>query len=210
MSIRAVIFDLGGVLLRTEDQSHRAKLVERLGITREQMYYHVFDSPSAQQATVGKMSAASHWEAVRQALGLSPEEFPSVMEDFWAGDRLDTDLISVIRSLRPRYKTALLSNAWDNLRQALEQDWGIADAFDELFISAEVGLAKPDSRIYQLALERLNVAPPEAVFVDDFMENVIAAQRLGIHAIHFRNPHQAIGELRALLDGQPRANPERG
>lgn len=203
MSIRAVIFDLGGVILRTEDQTPRAKLVERLGISREQMYYHVFDSPSAQQATVGKMSAVSHWEAVRQALGLSPEEFPSVMEDFWAGDRLDTDLVSEIRLLRPRYKTALLSNAWDNLRQALERDWGIADAFDEMFISAELGLAKPDSRIYRLALERLNVAPPEAVFVDDFLDNVIAARQLGIHTVHFRNPAQALGELRALLDGQP-------
>lgn len=203
MSIRAVIFDLGGVILRTEDQTPRARLVERLGISREQMYYHVFDSPSAQQATVGKMSAVSHWEAVRQALGLSPEEFPSVMEDFWAGDRLDTDLVSEIRLLRPRYKTALLSNAWDNLRQALERDWGIADAFDEMFISAELGLAKPDSRIYRLALERLNVAPPEAVFVDDFLDNVIAARQLGIHTVHFRNPAQALGELRALLDGQP-------
>lgn len=203
MSIRAVIFDLGGVILRTEDQTPRARLVERLGISREQMYYHVFDSPSAQQATVGKMSAVSHWEAVRQALGLSPEEFPSVMEDFWAGDRLDTDLVSEIRLLRPRYKTALLSNAWDNLRQALERDWGIADAFDEMFISAELGLAKPDSRIYRLALERLNVAPPEAVFVDDFLDNVIAARQLGIHTVHFRKPAQALGELRALLDGQP-------
>lgn len=203
MSIRAVIFDLGGVILRTEDQTHRAKLVERLGITREQMYYHVFDSPSAQQATLGKMSAASHWEAVRQALGLSPEEFPSVMDAFWAGDRLDTELISLIRSLRPRYKTALLSNAWDNLRQALERDWGIADAFDELIISAEVGLAKPDARIYHLALERLNVAPPEAVFVDDFMDNVAAAQKLGLHTVHFRNPAQALSELQTLLNGQP-------
>ncbi len=203
MPIRAVIFDLGGVILRTEDQTPRALLVERLGITREQMYYHVFDSPSAQQATVGKISADSHWEAVRQALGLSSEEFPAVMQAFWAGDRLDSNLLTAIRSLRPRYKTALLSNAWDNLRQALEQDWQIADAFDEMFISAELGLAKPDARIYHLALERLGVAPSEAVFVDDFLDNVAAAQQLGIHAIHFRNPAQALGELRALLDGQP-------
>lgn len=202
MSIRAVIFDLGGVILRTEDQTHRAKLVERLGVTREQMYYHVFDSPSAQQATLGKISAASHWEAVRQALGLSPEEFPWVMDAFWAGDRLDTELVSLIRSLRPRYRTALLSNAWDNLRQAMERDWGIADAFDELIISAEVGLAKPDARIYHLALERLNVAPPEAVFVDDFVDNVAAAQKLGLHTVHFRHPAQALSELQTLLNGQ--------
>jgi glucose-1-phosphatase len=204
MAIRAVIFDLGGVLLRTEDPIPRRQLGERLGISREQMYYHVFDSPSAQQATVGKISATNHWETVRQALRLSHEEFPSVVDAFWAGDRLDTSLVDSIRALRPLYKTALLSNAWDNLRPALEQEWKIADAFDEVFISAEVGVAKPDPRIFELALSRLQVSPPEAVFVDDFLDNVTAARQLGIQAIHFRNSTQALGELRVLLDdGQP-------
>jgi FMN phosphatase YigB (HAD superfamily) len=60
--------------------------------------------------------------------------------------------------LRPPI-TTLLSNAWDNLRGVLEQDWRILDAFDQVIISAEVGLAKPDAPIYQLAVERLGVEP---------------------------------------------------
>jgi epoxide hydrolase-like predicted phosphatase len=202
MAIRAVIFDLGGVLLRSEDPTPRRLLAERLGLPLEQIYYHVFDSLSAQQATVGKISVSSHWETVRQSLGLSTEEFPSAVEAFWAGDRLDMALVDAIRALRPRYKTALLSNAWDNLRPALENEWNIADAFDELFISAELGVAKPDACIYELALRCLQVSPPEAVFVDDFLDNVTAARQLGIHAIHFRNTTQALGELHSLLDGQ--------
>ena len=59
---------------------------------------------------------------------------------------------------------------------------------------------KPDERIYQLALARLSVKPAEAVFVDDFIENILAAKKLGIHAIHFQNRDQALQDLKSLLD----------
>jgi epoxide hydrolase-like predicted phosphatase len=203
MPIKAVIFDLGGVLVRTEDQQQRRQLADRLGISRHQMYHLVFDSQSAQLASQGKMTVAEHWEAVRQALGLPEEEFQRVPQEFWAGDRLDMELVVYIRSLRSRYRTALLSNAWDDLRGYLTDHWRIADAFDELVISAEVGVTKPEPRIYRLALERLGVAPGEAVFVDDFKENVDAARALGIHTIHFRDRQQALAELEGMLDSQP-------
>jgi len=204
MSIRAVIFDLGGVLLRTEDPTPRRELAARLGLTREQIYYHVFDSPSARQATLGQITTGEHWESVRRAMGLTQEEFASVRQAFWGGDRLDAELVDYIRSLRPRYKTALLSNAWDDLREVLTERLKVADAFDELVISAEVGIAKPDPRIYYMALERLGVPAGEAVFVDDFMENIEAARALGLHTVHFRSPEQARDELGILLgDARP-------
>jgi putative hydrolase of the HAD superfamily len=109
-------------------------------------------------------------------------------------------LVDYLRSLRPRYKTALLSNAWSDLRGMLTERWEIADTFDELVISAEVGIVKPDPRIYHLALERLQVAPQEAVFVDDFIENIEGGKAVGLHTIHFRTPHQAIEDLSSLLN----------
>ncbi len=81
------------------------------------------------------------------------------------------------------------------------REWQIADAFDDLVISAEVRLMKPDPQIYQLALERLGAEPEQAVFIDDSITNVLGAHGVGIHAIHFHNPGQAIGELNALLNG---------
>ena len=199
MSIRAVIFDLGGVLVRTEDPAPRRELATRLGLTREQIYYHVFDSPSARQATLGQISTDEHWEAIRLGMGLALEDFPTVRQAFWGGDRLDYDLVDYIRSLRPRYKTGLLSNAWGDLREMLTERWKIADAFDVLVISAEVGIAKPDALIFSLALERLGVSAEEAVFVDDFVENIEAARAYGLHTVHFRMPDQARVELGRLL-----------
>jgi putative hydrolase of the HAD superfamily len=94
----------------------------------------------------------------------------------------------------------LLSNAWDNLRTNIESVLKIADAFDEMIISAEVGVAKPDPRIFHYAIERLGVPMGEAVFVDDFTENVEAARSEGLFAIHFQEPDQARRELVRLLD----------
>jgi epoxide hydrolase-like predicted phosphatase len=200
MPIRAVIFDLGGVLVRTEDQTPRRELAERLGITRQEMYYLVFDSPSARQASLGEITAEEHMEAMRLTLGVPARDFSTVPGAFWSGDRLDMGLVDYLRSLRPGYKTALLSNAWSDLRGVLTERWKIADAFDELVISAEVGITKPDPGIYHLALQRLQVAPQEAVFVDDFMENIDGGKAVGLHTIHFRTPQQAIADLADLLN----------
>lgn len=167
----------------------------------------VFNNESARLVTLGKMTTREHWEAIRSELGMERDDFSHVPKSFWAGDSIDFKLIEFLRSLRPRYKTALLSNAWDDLRGAITNVWKFSDAFDEMIISAEVGLAKPDRRIYELAVERLRVAPGEAVFVDDFLENVEGARSAGLHAIHFQGTSQALTVLRKLLNG---ANDESG
>ena len=202
MTIRAVIFDFGGVLLRTEDQFPRQQLATRLGLPKEKLYYQIFESESAHQAMVGKLSAEAHWEAVRLALGIGEDVFSEARTEFWAGDRLDQDLIEYVRRLRPRYKTALLSNAWDDLRGYIQSTWDIGDVFDEMVISAEVGVAKPDARIYRVALDRLGVLPGEAVFVDDFIENIESARALGLKTVHFQGSQRMYADLDMILDGR--------
>jgi epoxide hydrolase-like predicted phosphatase len=201
MPIKAVIFDFGGVLVRTEDRGPRTQLAARLGKTYAELGMLVFDSGSSQQAQLGEITSAQHWEQVRKVLNISPAELLEVRGKFWEGDSLDGNLVDYLRGLRPRYKTALLSNAWDDLRQYIEEDWHIEDAFDQIIISAEVGLVKPDERIYQLAISKVGVDPDEAVFVDDFPENVIGAREVGLQAIHFKDPDQALADLQQLLDG---------
>jgi epoxide hydrolase-like predicted phosphatase len=202
MSIRAVIFDLGGVLVRTENRAPREHLALSLGMTYGELSQVIFNNESARLATVGQITTQVHWNNIQEALHLTPEEFPRVAAKFWGGDCLDENLVEYLRSLRVEYSTALLSNAWDNLREMIESRWKIADAFDEIIISAEVGIAKPDPRIYQIALERLGVTPIESVFVDDFIENVEAARSEGLYGIHFKGPDQACSELEELLDGK--------
>jgi glucose-1-phosphatase len=198
--IKAVIFDLGGVLVRTEDRRSRTDLAHRLGITYDQLSSLVFESESARLATLGKRSTEEHWESVRETLEVSADAFPTVRADFWGGDVLDTELVAYISSLKPRIKTGLLSNAWDNLRKVINNTWKISQAFDDIVISAEVGISKPDPRIYHLAVERLGVLPQEAAFVDDFPNNVRSAQEVGLHGILFKSSDQTLQDLEELLN----------
>jgi epoxide hydrolase-like predicted phosphatase len=202
MSIKAVIFDLGGVINRTEDPAPRAQLAARLGITPEELYRIMFDSETAEQATVGTIHIEDHMQAVARMLHLKDGELNGTWDFFWSGDRVDMVLVDYLRGLRGRYTTALLSNAWDDLRRVITGRWKIDDAFDEMIISSEVGLAKPDPKIYHLALSRLGLAAEEAVFVDDFERNIRAAREVGLQTVHFRSQPQALKELEELLNGR--------
>ena len=199
MSIRAIIWDMGGVIVRTEDPAPRTALAQQFGLTRQAIEDLVFAGAWSDRATVGEIEIDELWQTICEQLKAAPEQVQDIQRGFWGGDRVDTELVAYIRTLRPSYRTALLSNAWSDLRETLTERWRIADAFDELFISAELGLMKPDPRIFQLVVERLGVAPAEAILIDDFPVNVRAAAECGLHTIRFREPAQARAELEALL-----------
>ncbi len=200
MAIKAVIFDMGGVLLRTVDGNPRKQLAGQLGITREELEQIVFASPSAHQAEIGAIDETVHWDWVRQYFQLKSEELPGFQEAFWGGDRMDSALLDFIRELRPAYRTGLLSNAWNGARKSVAARFGGLDVFDVAVFSAEVGMRKPDPRFFQWMFDRLQVSPAEAIFVDDFIENIQAAQQLGIHTVHFRSAQQAKQDVLGLLD----------
>jgi len=201
MTIRAVIWDIGGVLVRTEDREPRMRQAERLGLTREALVYLVFDSEMGQKAQLGAVSAKELLEYVCQAVHLPVEEAANFEQEFFAGDSLDVDLVNYIRSLRTRYRTGIISNAWDDVRSTIKERWKMADAFDQIVVSAEVKIGKPDPRIFKLALENLGVAPEEAVFIDDFAHNIEGARAVGMHAIQFQTSEQIRADLDAFLNG---------
>ncbi len=199
MPIKAVIWDIGGVIARTEDLTPRDQLAAELGVTRDHLNYLFFSGPNGTRAQKGEIRRAELITITRAELDLAPNECPDLVDRFFGGDILDTKLVDFIRSLKPRYKTGIISNAWSELPILLD-GWGIADAFDTVVGSGDEGIMKPDPRIYHLALTRLSIEPEEAVFVDDFIENIVGARELGINAIHFQNRDQALQDLKSLLD----------
>ncbi|HTK61105.1 MAG TPA: HAD family phosphatase [Pseudonocardia sp.] len=114
---------------------------------------------------------------------------------------LRTDIVQRVGELRGQgYRTLLLTN---NIREYSGQ-WRAKLPVDELFEfvidSSEVGMRKPEPRIFQLALDKLGVAPGEAVMLDDIAVNVEAARSLGMHAIHVgARAEEALAELDELL-----------
>ena len=198
MTIRAVYFDLGGVIVRTEFQAPRQHLAESLGMEYEDLIKLVFESETSQKASIGLISEDEHWAAVMRRLHLPESETRAVRDEFFAGDIIDLDLLDFMRGLRRQVKVGLISNAWSGLRPWIVSK-KFEDAFEAMIISAEAGVMKPDARIYQIAFEKLDVAPAESVFLDDFLENVEGARIVGMQAIHFTRPEQALKDLKQLL-----------
>lgn len=198
MSIRAVFFDLGGVIVRTEYQSPRERLAERLGMEYDDLSKIVFDSETGQQASIGAITSLQHWEAVMKRLKRPFEEMTTIRDEFFAGDIVDRQILDFLRSLRGKYKTGLISNAWSDLRDYIIRE-KMDDAFDHMIISAEVGVAKPEAKIFQIALKQAGVSPNEAVLVDDFYVNIEGCEKVGIKGIHFKDTGSALQQLNLLL-----------
>jgi len=200
VSIQAVIFDLGGVLLRTSSRQPRSSLEEEMGLAPGKLDERIWGGPDWELAEVGAISYEEYWRRMGAELGLStPEQISAFRQEYFSGDKVDQELIDLIKELRTNYKIGLLSNAPDRLGHWLEQNWQISHLFDAVVYSAEVGIAKPDPRIYRLLLEKLQVHPSEALFIDDSPENVEGAAALGIKALRFTNTKRLKDELRKYL-----------
>lgn len=199
--IQAIYFDLGGVMLRTTNKTPRTELAAEFGLTYLQLDKLVFDwatQPTAQRASIGAITEEAHWICVARALGRAADEYPRIRDTFFDGDTLDWELVNFLREMRKTHKTGLISNAWSGLRPWIVQA-KFTDAFDHLTISAEVGMTKPNPQIYHHALQALQMRPEQAIFVDDFIENVHAAAALGMHAIRYQSTEQTLAEIRNLL-----------
>ncbi|HET89404.1 MAG TPA: HAD family phosphatase [Chloroflexi bacterium] len=196
--VSAVIFDYGGVLMRTVNPVPRRELEQRLGLRPGGVYEAVFGNPLRAEVESGRIGDAEFWADVGHRLGLEARELDEFRQAFESGDRLDQDLVALIRHLRQAgYRTALLSNAPTSLPCRIEE-LGIADAFDVVMTSGQEGVTKPDAVIFERALDRLDVRPEQALFVDDFRENVAGAREVGMQTIHFSGPAPLRRELRAL------------
>lgn len=201
MPIRAVFIDLGGVIVRTEFQAPRQQLAERFGMDYEDIEKIVFGggpNGTAARASVGLITEEEHWHSVMKVLKQPVGEYERIRDEFFGGDIIDRGLLEFLRSLKPKYKIGAISNAWSGLRAYIGRE-KFADVFDTIVISAEVGAAKPSAKIYQIALEQLEVSASEAVFVDDVIENIEACEKLGMKGIHFKDPESTIEQLKKML-----------
>ena len=193
--IKAIIFDVGGVLIRTEDYQPRREWEKKLGLAEWESEKIVFNSEMGQKAQRGAISDEALWRWIAEQLNLTAADLAAFRASFWAGDALDVGLVDYIRRLRPAYQTAIISNATDALHESLTNQHKIANAFDLIVGSAREKVMKPAPEIYQRTLQRLGRLPEEAVFIDDFAHNIEAAQQMGWHTIHFRPGTNVPAEL---------------
>lgn len=199
MTIDNIFIDFGGVIVRTEDRLPRTRAAEKLGLTTRELEKIIFESESSLRASIGEIPEEAHWQAVAATLKVDRAEVKRIVDEFFAGDKVDETLLSFLRSQRQDRKVALISNAWSGLRGYITGK-GFSDVFDQMIISAEIGVMKPDARIYKLALEEVGAKAEESVFIDDVLENVEGACSVGMVGIHFIQLEEALKKLKYILN----------
>jgi putative hydrolase of the HAD superfamily len=150
----------------------------------------------------GEVTEAQMRAGYQRALGIDDAATEQMMADLWDAycGELDEAMFEFVASLRPTYRTAILSNSADGARREEQRRYGFEQLVDTIVYSHEVGLAKPDELVYRLTEERLGVAGHQIVFVDDVADNIDAARRRGWHGVWHRGETEAtIRAVQTLL-----------
>ncbi|HLD78753.1 MAG TPA: HAD family phosphatase, partial [archaeon] len=193
---KALLCDVGGVVI--DDNGYLqffSRFESATGKSKEELYVDIVKNPALCDYERGDISRAEFWLKIMQqyhlpleALKRIREEWPSVLVPI-------PGTIELLKELRGKLALVAVTNVTDSMAAYLRQKYDVYSLFDKAILSFEAHSRKPEPAIFQDALKAAGCKPAEAVFVDNFFENIAAAQKLGIPSIHFENPAQLRREL---------------
>lgn len=202
MALRAVVLDIGGVLETTPSLGTARKWEAAFGLLPGQLGERAREVWDA--GAIGSISEEDVHRRLTELLGVERARVDEYMAEMWVEylGSLNVELTEWFRGLRPKYRTGIISNSFVGAREREQESYGFADLTDVIIYSHEVGVSKPDPRIYHLACERLDVKPDETVFLDNVEAMVDGARAVGMHAVLFTETAQAIADIEALLSAR--------
>ncbi|TXK40418.1 HAD family phosphatase [Nonomuraea sp. C10] len=192
---QVIVFDLYGVIARTQTDEAKQQLVDLGGVSAEAFWEAYWGCRPAYDA--GQETGA-YWAAVGERLGVEFADVAALTAaDLESWSQVDQEMVALVHELADRgVKLGLLSNIIEDLVPVWERnhgDW--LGRFDALTYSCRIRVAKPDPRAYEICAARLGVAPRDALFFDDNEVNVAGARAAGMPAELFTSPDQ----VRALI-----------
>ncbi|HEX7484385.1 MAG TPA: HAD family phosphatase [Candidatus Saccharimonadales bacterium] len=185
--IRGIIFDCFGVLY----QGSIAHLYE---LTPEAKRSQLADLSLS--SDYGYISADEFLQQVVELTGKTAAELKEIMQ---ADHVRNQAMVEYVRTFKGRYKVGLLSNVGRGVMERLFTSAELDELFDEVVLSSEVGMIKPDPAIYQLAADRLGVETTECVMVDDLVANIDGAESTGMHGVVFTTTSKCMQDMTSLL-----------
>lgn len=204
MSIKTIFIDFGGVIVKTPNQNAIQRWKKILGWQDspeiDQMLAEPNESPLIKEICLGNLPEDALWEKMAEDWGVRSVLIKKLKQRMRSKQNLNEALLKFVASLRSDYQTAILSNAGDQTRQLMEAHYHLDNYVDEIIISAEEGVIKPDPKIFEIAMQRLNTTPERSLLLDDYEENVLAARQFGMQAVQFIDTQQAIREVADLLN----------
>ncbi len=199
MSVKAVVFDIGGVLEVNADTGWPDRWATQLQLERDDLR-RCLDGIWT-PGSIGALTLEEIERRTAEALSLDHATLAALMNDVWAEylGTLNRELADYFGRLRPLYRTGILSNSFVGAREREQAAYGFEDMCDVIVYSHEVGCLKPTPQIYHVVCERLGVPPEDTVLLDDVQANVDGARAVGMRAITFADTRQAIADLQAQM-----------
>jgi putative hydrolase of the HAD superfamily len=196
--IRGLLVDWGGVMTTNLFASFSA-FCEVEGLDPAALTLAFRGDPAARELLIGFEEGRIDETAFENELGrlLGLERAEGLIDRLFAGAQPEPSMVDAVRAARGAgIATGLISNSWGTTRYPRGL---LAELFDGVVISGEVGIRKPAPRIYELGAEAIERAPAECVFVDDLPFNLPPATELGMASVHHIDPRETIAELERLL-----------
>jgi putative hydrolase of the HAD superfamily len=197
VKLKAVIFDLGRVLIDFDHWIAAKKLAVLTNKTPQELYNLFFDSSLVQSFEEGKISPENFFHEVKRLFNLKIgfEEFVPLWSQIFFLTEENKVVYYLAKQLRRHYTVTLLSNINTLHFDYIKKNFPILDVFDYIFASCELGFIKPHPLIYQKVLDKLGIGAGEAFYVDDRAELVCEANKLGIRAFVFKGVEQLKKDL---------------
>ncbi len=196
--VRAIIFDIGRVLIRVNVARATSGLAEGLFLSPEEIWSALEKDPRWRDWQEGRISPRDWHQHIARRLGckLSFEQFVEVWNR--ALDPVPLQEDSFLRKLSKRYRLAVLSNTDPLHLEHMERGFGFLSYFPVRIYSCRVGASKPSPLIYKQALAHIKAHAGETIYVDDVATFAEAAEGLGIRSIIYQSPDQLQTSLREL------------
>jgi glucose-1-phosphatase len=195
---RAIIFDIGRVLIKVDVSRAMAGLSTGIKLTPQEAWSAIENDPRWPDWQEGRMSPQDWHLHLTKRLGgsLSFEQFAEVWNSALSPEPIQSERF--LELLSKNYHLALLSNTDPIHMSGEEERFPFFRFFPTRIYSYRVGASKPDPIIYREALRACKVRAEEAIYIDDVSAYALAAQRLGMTGIVFQNPEQLQTDLRDL------------
>ena len=204
--IETIFFDFGGVIIKPPNYKWVERWKKQLGISQHPEIVEMLENPNSshlvQDVCLGKIREDHLWALITEKWRINPALLSQIRRKMLSKRQLNQQVLAFMTEVADDYTTAILSNAGDQSRQLMEETYQLHKIVDEIIISAEEGVIKPDQRMFEIAMSRMDAAPATSLLLDDNQENVLAARAFGMRAVQFIDTQQAISEMRFALNGK--------
>lgn len=193
--IKTIFFDIGGVLITDPEKYMFADLA--LEFRKDYATLMKIRDKWIDKLVVAEITHREYWEGILKESGIEgdPKKFEQRIYEYLLEIY---GMLDLVKSLKDKYKIGAISNHTIDWAKDMTKKYNLKSYFDDIVLSCDVKVAKPNPEIYKIALQRLNAKPEESLFIDNKESCLSPARKLGMKTVLFESREQLLEDLEKL------------